>query len=229
MAEPANTPESTEETPTPEVPEPAPVETPEAEAEDEFDKERAMATIRAQREKEKQLEADLKAARKAEAELQAIKDAEKTELERAQSEAEEAKATAERTRKNLEDANLKVALNGKVADVDLAATALKERGIEFDENGQPKDITEAVESLLTDKPLLSVAPESKRTPPPTDAGAGQGGGPGPSLNADQLAAAAEAGMNPTEYALIQKAIEEEGVVSGERWQQIQTQIAAAKT
>lgn len=201
MADSANTPEASEDTPTPEVtntPEP-PVDPPAAQEED-FDKDRALATIRAQRESEKQLKAQLAEAKAAQDELQKIKDAEKSELELAQQKAEEAEATALRTRKNLEDANLKVALNGKVADVDLAATALKERGVEFDDNGQPKDIAEAVESLLTDKPLLAVGTTPPPKAPDIDAGAGANNSPPPELTPEELEHANNAQLSPEQYA-----------------------------
>lgn len=206
--------------------------------EDEFDKDRALATIKAQREAE---DAAKKAAKDAERErdklaarLKEIEDAEKTELEREREAREQLENENPRLKEQLQDARLQVALANPtlgIADPEIAATLLKERGLKFADDGSPENLTEAVEALLTAKPLLRGNAEPPKPPVPNiDAGAGQGNGPQPNLTAEELDAAKELGQDPILFAELKRARKENGgMMTYEQYQAAVERANAAKT
>lgn len=195
----------------PETPPAAVEETPE----DDFDKERALATIRAQREAEKAAKDRIKELEAQAAELQAIKDAEKTELEREREARERLEAENAAKDARLRDANLRTALADTkygIADPEIAATLLKGE-VAFDDDGNPQDLDQVVESLLERKPLLKAGAAATRTAPPSiDAGAGQGNGPEPALTAEELDMAKRLGQDPRLYAELKRVSNENGGV-----------------
>jgi hypothetical protein len=180
-----------------------------------WDPERAKATIEAQRASEKEKDAEIKRLKKIETDLQAIKDAEKTELEREREAREKLENENPKLIQELQDARLQVALADPtlgIADPEIAATLLKQRGLTFSKNGSPENLTEAVTALLEAKPLLKKgeAEPPKPNVPNIDAGAGQGNGPAPNLNAEELDAAKELGQDPILFAELKRARQANG-------------------
>jgi hypothetical protein len=229
----------TEPVETPKVEEPK-VETPPAPApatppEDDFDKDRALATIKAQREAEKALKDELKEANKAKAELQAIKDAEKSELEREREAREKLENENPKLKEELRDARLTAALADPslgVVEPETAANMLKQRGLTFGDDGKPENLAEAVEKLLEAKPFLKGGPAEPPKPavPNIDAGAGQGNGPAPNLTAEELDAAKELGQDPILFAELKRARKENGgMMTYEQYQAAVERANAAKT
>lgn len=183
-------------------PAPAPEPTP---ADEPFDKDRAMATITKLRDAEKAGKAAAKERDELASRLQAIEDAQKSEAQKAAErlaalEAKEQAWAAER-----QTYNLKLAIYAKqaelgIVDPDLALLALDRSTVEFDKQGEPTNVTEALNALLEQRPILkgkAQAPPAPRINP----GAGtQTDGPTPALTAEELAVATQAGMSPEEYA-----------------------------
>lgn len=233
MTDPTNTPIVEEPQATePPAPTPPPADPPKVE--DDFDKDRAMATIKAQRAAEEALKAELKEAKKAAAELQAIKDAEKTELEREREAREKLESENPKLIQELQNARLQVALTNPdlgIADPEIAATLLKERGLTFAEDGSPENLAEAVESLLEAKPLLrqGEATPPKPNVPNIDAGAGQGNGPAPNLTAEELEFAQQMGQDPVLFAELKRLREEKGSITHDDYQAAVERANAAKT
>lgn len=206
------------------TPDPTPVVEPVDPPVDDFDKDRAMNTIRQQREEAKALKERLREAEAKAQQLDEIEEANKTELQRAIDDVARLKAESDGRALQLRDANLKVALaKHPIADAETVAALIAGK-IEYADDGTPKDLDEIVESLLADKPFLKAETAVKPTLPPTDAGAGQGEGPAPSLTAEELQFAQQSGQSPQEFALVKQAIEEDGSLTADRWQQIQTQL-----
>lgn len=192
---------------------------------EDFDRARAMATIQRQRESEA---AAKKEAAEARAEAERLRQAQLTEEQRKEEDrrAAEARAAAAEDRANRAELLGKLAARDDVADAELARDALLAQGIEFDDDGSPKDFDAKVERLLEAKPVLrkgeapapgdgrddagreggqGAAPAGTTPPPPTNAGAGNGGqGSPPQLTADQVKAANEAGMTLEQYASLKR-------------------------
>ena len=161
-----------------------------------------MATIRKQREEAKQLRAKAKEADELRAKIQAIEDAEKTDLELAQTkiaklEAAQADAAAAR-----QETLLKLAVYSKapelgVIDADIALALLDRNAIEYDDKGEPSNLDEQLAALLEAKPILKGKATTK--PPKIDAGDGTGKTPPPPLTAAELEMAQKLGMTPERY------------------------------
>lgn len=236
MTEPTNTPTTEEpKAAEPTAAAPTPSTGPPPKTEDDFDKDRAMATIKAQRESEEALKQRVKELEKAEKALKEIEDEKKTELEREREAREKLESENPKLVQELQNARLQVALTNPelgIADPEIAATLLKERGLTFAEDGSPEDLAEAVESLLEAKPLLrrgEVTPP-KPNVPNIDAGAGQGNGPAPNLTAEELDAAKELGQDPILFAELKRARQANGgMMTYEEYQAAVERANAAKT
>jgi len=214
-----------------------PVTTPPAEPEPEqWDEARARATITRQREAEKQLKAKLKEAEAKAAKLDELEAANQSDLEKAQARVEALEAQATAAHEKLESANLIAALSTvQVPDPkdttkntgvrDPRASAKLITGVEYDDEGEPTNLTERVVALLTEYDFLSAAQGSaQRIPPPaTNAGTGQHQAGGPVLTPEELQAAKDAGMTPERYAALKD------VSNISEFEQLQRVEAAAQT
>lgn len=148
---------------------------PEEEGEETFDRARAMRTIKQQRDSERKLKAELKAR---DEELTKYKDSELSEKERSEKRIKELEGELTAREKTLHDALLKVAIadsKHKVASVVDTAVLLERAGLEYDEDGYPKEIEEKLDALLKEKPFLK-AQDDGRPRGDSDAGRGAGGG-----------------------------------------------------
>lgn len=194
----------------------------------QWDHERGMATITKLRDELKAAKAESRRAAELETRLKAIEDAEKTELQRAQDqlaahEAEKAQWAAERR-----DIALKLAVHTKAGELGitsptLALAALKDAGtVEYDDQGQPKNLDDALTALLEAEPALKGTVKPK--PASVNAGDGGGGAPPPALTADQLAWATRLGMTPEQYAAYQTG----GPTTLQDFQRIREKHAAGK-
>lgn len=194
----------------------------------QWDHERGMATIVKLREELKAAKAEGRRAAELETRLQAIEDAEKTELQRAadQLAAYQAKEAAWASERR--DTLLKLAVHTKAGELGitspgLALAALKDAGsIEYDDQGQPKNLDETLTALLEAEPALKGV--VKPRPASVNAGDGGGGAPPPALTAEQLAYAAKLGMTPESYAAYQTG----GATTLQDFQRIRETQAAGK-
>lgn len=95
--------------------------------------------------------------RKAEAELQARKEAEMSEAERLAKRAEDAEKAAQAAADRIKAANLKAAVVQAATDAgispDLAAPLVKD-SVEFDEDGEPTNVTDLLKGLAESHPEL---------------------------------------------------------------------------
>ena len=87
-----------------------------------------------------------------------------------------------------------------IVDADLALAALDRSTLEYDENGNPKNIADVLLALLEAKPILKGVATTTTVTGKLNAGDGQGGGKKPSLTAEELEAAARYGMTVEAYA-----------------------------
>lgn len=212
---------STAAVPPPPAPAPAPTPAAPAAGGSEWDEERAKATIQRQRQEEEAAKAEAKKQKdRADAlEREKLTDEEKKEADRKALEATNAQLL-QRTR----EAELlgQLAAREDVADAELARAALLADGIEFDDEGKPKDLGGRVDRLLEAKPVLRkgeapapvppagggeggggtgnpAAPAA--TPPIANGGAGSGGqGPPPQLTPEEVEAANKSGMTQEKFA-----------------------------
>ena len=140
----------------------------------------------------------------AQAELKKRTDAELSEVEREKKRADEAEIKLTESMARVQSANLRVALSQHkvgIVDTDTAALLLTQRGIEFDDEGQPQDIETAIDTLVKDKPFLAGAGTgNSRQPGGINAGAGSGETGGVQLTADELIMAQAFKMSPEDYA-----------------------------
>jgi hypothetical protein len=130
---------------------------------DDFDKERALDTIRKQREVEKTLKAQLKELEALKAEKEQREQAELSESEKLRKqleklEAEHTQAQGELRKSRLLEAARSAANkaglhfhDGALAD---ALTLGAFDGLEFDDDGKPREMPEAVKRLAKDRPYL---------------------------------------------------------------------------
>lgn len=170
----------------------------------QWDHERGMATIVKLRDELKAAKAEGRRVAELEAKLTAIEDAEKTELQRAQDQLAAHEAEKKQWATERRDTLLKLAVHTKAAELGitsptLALAALKDAGsVEYDDQGQPSNLDDALTALLEAEPAL----KGTVKPRPADLNAGDGGGgtPPPALTADQLAWATRLGMTPEQYA-----------------------------
>lgn len=171
-----------------------------------FDKDRAMATITKLREAEKAGKAAARERDEALARLKAFEDSQKSDAEKQAERLQALEAQQVAWAEERKTMNLKLAVYSHVAelgiaDADLALLALDRRQVEFDKEGQPSNVKEALTSLLEQKPILKGTAVKPQAPPRIDSGAGtQADGPAPPLTADELAVAMAAGMTPEEYS-----------------------------
>ncbi len=143
-----------------------------------------------------------KEAKDAVAKLKAIEDADATELEKATKRADEAEAKVSTLTASVQRANLTSALaDPKLGLVDANAAAALATGVEYDDDGMPKDVDKIAETLTGRYAFLK---GEKPAPKPGDinpgGGAGGEGGGGPALTAEELAAAKAGNMSPEEFA-----------------------------
>lgn len=194
----------------------------------QWDHERGMATIVKLRDELKTAKAEGRRVAELEAKLTAIEDAEKTELQRSadQLAAYQAKETAWAAERR--DTLLKLAVHTKAAELGitspgLALAALKDAGtIEYDDQGQPSNLDEALTALLEAEPALKGV--VKPRPAGVNAGDGAGGAPPPALTAEQLAWATRLGMTAEQYA----AYKTGGPTTLQDFQRIREKQAAGK-
>lgn len=216
--DPAPTPEPKPAEPTPQpIPEPTQAPDPRPEPSPEpgpegptldgkpFDPQRAMDTILRQREREKELEAQLRELKPKAAKLDEIERAQLSEQEQAELRAREAEDKATKAERTLRKANLISALNHPDLNlVDARAAAKLIEGVEYDDDGEPSNLGRLDEAdsliakFLAEHPYLR-GERAKPTPPPTDAREG-GDRRTPQLSAEEIAAAERAGMSHEEYA-----------------------------
>jgi phage I-like protein len=196
---PAADPPAPDPTPTPApAPDPAPADEP-------FNKDRAMATITKLREQEKLGKQAARERDELAQKLQAIEDAQKSDAQKqadklAALEAERAAWETDRQEMNLRLAVLSQAQALGVVDSDLALAALDRSALEFDDKGQPTNVSQVLTALLEAKPILKGRAQAP-TAPRIDSGAGtQSDGPTPPLTSEELAVARMAGMSAEDYA-----------------------------
>jgi hypothetical protein len=179
-------------------------------ADEEFDPERARATIAAQRASEAKLKADIKAL-KEKADAYDKAQAEKlSEQEKLAKEAEDAKALAATAQKQLREAKLLAELaKPEHGIVNAAAAAKLIDGVEFDDDGEPKNLTEKgadgkslIESFLAANSFLKGQAQTPDSTVDFGGGANRGGGGASTaqLTQEELDAAKSFGMSPEEYA-----------------------------
>lgn len=132
------------------------------------------------------------------AELEA---ANQTETEKLQKERDDAIAAVNATTSTIRDANLKLALSSPehgFASPKLALLAVKEHGVEFDDDHNPTNLEEVIAAVVAAEPALVGTP-TKPKPPSTNSGDGKQEGPKIDLTAEELAAADAAGKTPEEW------------------------------
>lgn len=184
-------------------PEDPPADPPADPPEDEpFDKDRAMATIRKQREEAKALRVKAKEADELRTRIQAIEDAEKTDLERAQTKIAELEAAQSDAAAARQETLLKLAVYTKapevgIIDADIALALLDRSAIEYDDKGEPSNLDDQLTALLEAKPILKGKAVAK--PPKIDGSDGTGKTPPPPLTSAELEMAAKLGMTPERY------------------------------
>lgn len=163
------------------------------------DKAALDAALAAERTLRKQHEKDAKDAK---ARLQAIEDADASELDKATKRAEEAEAKVSGMTERLHRARLIVELaKPEHKLVDAAAAAHLMEGVEYDDDGNPTNVADAVKAVTEKYAFLKGEPAAP-PPPEINAGGGAGGsgGSGPALTAEQLSAARSMNMTPEEWA-----------------------------
>ena len=171
----------------------------------EFDEKRAKRTITAIREERNKARKEAQAIKKR---LKELEDANKSDEEKQAEElkrlrAENAELAMIRRDRAIEKAVLKEAPGLNIADVSLALTALDPSDIEFDDDGNPQGVSDALEALVERHPTLVADEKSKpKVSKRTNAKAGSNDkGDGPKLTADEIEAAKEFGMTPEQYAV----------------------------
>jgi hypothetical protein len=147
--------------------------------------------------------ADYDTLKAAAAELEALKEAEKTELEKAKDAATKAQAERDAALAKAQDTLIRAAFVTEAAKAGAAhpedAYALADRaGVKVAEDGTITGVAEAVKVLVEGGRLVM----SKRPAPNLDGGAGSGNPPGGEtpLSAEELAAAKKMGLTPEQYA-----------------------------
>lgn len=147
---------------------------------------------------------ELRTAQKA---LDDAKSKDLSDLEREKKRADDAEAKVSKADERLQEANLRIAISQSdlsIVDVETASLLLRKQGVEFDEDGEPKDIETALKTLTDSKPFLlgteeKPKPKSKGS---TNGGAGTGdeGNGGVTLTAEELEIAKAFKMTPEDYA-----------------------------
>jgi hypothetical protein len=169
-----------------------------------------MATITKLREAEKQGKAAARERDDLAARIKAIEDAKLSEQEKqtrelAALQAEKAAWATERREHALQIAVYAQQAELGITDPDLALLALDRSKVEFGADGKPTNVTEALNALLEQRPILKGTAKAP-TAPRIDSGAGtHAGGPTPPLTSEELAVARAAGMSAEEYAMAKTA------------------------
>jgi hypothetical protein len=140
----------------------------------------------------------------ARSELEKKTNADLSEVEREKKRADEAEKQLHDQMVRVQDANLHVALaeRSDIVDVETAAMLLRRSGIEFDDEGKPESVSDAIDSLVKDKPYLVQQGRRSRTrSSDTNGGAGNDDteAGGVQLTADELSMARAFKMTPEEY------------------------------
>ena len=139
----------------------------------------------------------------AKSELDKIQQAQLSDTEREKVRADQAEQKLAESSKRIQEANLKVALStskSSIVDVETAAMLLHSRGIEFDEDGAPLDVDNAISTLVADKPFL-VGKGTRTKTGNTNGGAGGDDSEATAgLSADELVIAQQFKMSPADYA-----------------------------
>lgn len=138
-------------------------------------------------------------------ELDKLKDAELSDLEREKKRADDAETKLQESMSRVRDSNLRVAIaqsDSNIVDVETATMLLNKRGLEFDNDGEPIGIKDALTTLVSDKPFLVGKATARQRTGGTNGGAGndedsEGSG---GLTADELIMAKSFHMKPEEYA-----------------------------
>lgn len=173
---------------------------------EEFDKDRAMALIAKLREEAKEAKAKAKDADEMKARLDAIEAEKLSDAERLQKERDDALERAKALDATARENAIKLAVYGQrdalgLSSADLAIAALDRSKVEFDEQGQPTNVTDLLTALIEREPVLKGTP-AKVVVPSTDGAAG--GTKAPDLTADELEAARTTGMDPEKFAAIKR-------------------------
>lgn len=169
------------------APEATPTPAPEAEVTPQPDAQEADGISREEARKLRSEAAALrKRAKDAEAELASRREAEMTEAEKAAKRAEQAEQAARDTAERLRQANLKaeVAINATKHGVDPAlATKLIREDVEFDDDGEPTNVSKLLADLVKSHPQLAAKPSVEAGSP---ANPGNPAGNPPETDVDRL-------------------------------------------
>lgn len=185
--------------PKPDDPKPDPAPDPKPD-DDVFDKDRAMATIHKLRDELKEAKKTGGKVAELEAKLQAIEDADKTELEKAQARIAALETETATAAERVKAANLLVELaKPEHGIVNARAAAKLIEGVEYGDDGKPSNLDTILPGFLEENAFLKGEP-GKPKPPNANGGAGGGDDKPPALTADQLEWAKKLGMTAEEYA-----------------------------
>lgn len=131
---------------------------------EDFDKDRALATIRTLREKEKQGKATARELEAAQAKLRELEDRDKSEVERATAKATETEQKLTAAQTKLRDMAIRVAVAETASaagvapeNVKAAIRLLDASALEFDDDGEPKNVEAALKALVKEYPMLAPA------------------------------------------------------------------------
>jgi hypothetical protein len=143
--------------------------------------------------------------KKAEGDLRKLQEASLSEQEKRDKRLEELEAEQkawerERQQNRIEQAVGRLAAKLKLVDVETVVRLVDGARVEFDDQGNPKNVEQLVTDLVKDKPFLVGQAPAAPAPGGINAGDGTSGGPPPNLTADELGAAKASGMTPERYA-----------------------------
>lgn len=170
-----------------------------------FDPDRAQRTIEALRAEVKQAKADAKRADELETRLKQLEDeklsdAEKQTKRLAELEDADKRHAAERRTWSLERGVYGLVGKLGIADPELALLALQARGgVEFDKDGQPQGLEDALAKLLEEKPHLKGGAGARGGAPNINGGDGAGSRPPVQLSAEEAEMAKRLGMPVDHY------------------------------
>lgn len=180
-------------TPQPE-PQPAPTPAPEPEPKpDEFKPIESQAhldsIVQARLDRERKKYADYDEAKKKAEQFDKIQSEQQTELEREKAAREKAEQEAADTKAQAKEVLLRASVVAEAAkrnvhDPNAAYALLDKSAIEYDDDGNPKNVDKAMDTLLEASPWLVNAGGVRRDP--ADLGARGGGGKEPQLSRDDL-------------------------------------------
>lgn len=143
------------------------------------------------------------------AELKALREAKKAEAAEALTEAQKIttmESELSTLKVELANARLEAAVAAQAArlniiDAEAAVKLLDRSKLELDEEGNPKNVEEALRDLIKERPYLAPkAPTNVAPSGGTNAASGTAPGPTPRLTAEELEAARMTGTDPARYA-----------------------------